>query len=149
MSSLGCINSQLRKPRESICSPLSNLARIQHENFPHDDIADFIFHIGVCYLLGLLVYSGVAKKRPCPRYWLVDGSCQEFGPLFPPWLLFEFRRVLHLDCPWSPVREGMMDLFPWATLFLHLEYRLILFWFPWDAFSLRPQCLLVAPRNVP
>ena len=34
-----------------------------------------------------------------------------------------------------------MDLFLWTTLPLHLEYRLILFWCPWDAFSLRLQCL--------
>ena len=29
-----------------------------------------------------------------------------------------------------------MDLFPRGTPLLHLGYRLVLFWFPWDAFSL-------------
>ena len=33
--------------------PSPTLARAQHATFPHDDIADSIFPIGVCYLLGL------------------------------------------------------------------------------------------------
>jgi len=55
-------------------------------------------------------------------------------------LFLEFRRVLHLDCAGCPVREGTVDLFPWATLFLHLDYLPILFWRPWDAFPLDPRC---------
>jgi hypothetical protein len=38
-------------------------------------------------------------------------------------LLFEFRRVAHLDRAFTTVREGSMDVFPRAALIPHLEQR--------------------------
>lgn len=71
--------------------PSPTLARAQHQKFLHDDIADSIFPIEPVTSEGLL--AGRLAHHPIMT-------------------TFELRRVLHLDCPWSPVREGSMDLFP-------------------------------------
>jgi hypothetical protein len=62
-------------------------------------------------------------------------------PTLPPMLLFEFRRVAHLDRPWNPMGKGSTDLFPRAAIpFPHLEDRRILFRRPSNALYLRPHC---------
>jgi len=45
-------------------------------------------------------------------------------------LLFELRRVAHLDRPYTPVREGSMDIFPRTAIIPHPEQRCIFFWCP-------------------
>jgi hypothetical protein len=63
------------------------------------------FRFEVVTLLRLLVHSGCRREETVSKVLPVNGSCQEFRPSLPPWLFFEFGRVLHLDCPWSPVKK--------------------------------------------
>ena len=63
-------------------------------------------------------------------------------PLLSATLPFQLRRIMNLDRPYAPVREGIMDFFPRAAVVPHLEQRGVLFCCPSNTPFLRlQQCL--------
>jgi hypothetical protein len=64
-------------------------------------------------------------------------------PLLSATLPFQLRRIMNLDRPYAPVREGSTDLFPRAAIVPHLEQRSVLFCCPSNALFPRLQrCLM-------
>jgi hypothetical protein len=67
-------------------------------------------------------------------------------PLLSATLPFQLRRIMNLDRPYAPVREGIMDFFPRAAIIPHLDQYGVLFCFPSNALFLRPQFGGVSPQ---
>lgn len=108
--------------------------------FPVGGIAESIMPIGICNLPRLLADSSVAeivlKENQVPGDFHITSTMATS----------EFRGVMHLDRPWSPVGEGSMDLFPRAAIHVpYPEYRRILFRCPPSTLYQRPhsaECIL-------
>jgi hypothetical protein len=74
------------------------------------------------------------EKRTCSDPVLLPRA-----PSLSAMLPFELRRKAHLDRPFTPMREGSMDVFPRAAIIPHLEQRRVFFRRLWSALYLRPQ----------
>ena len=92
------------------------------------------------------VYSLAMQEARHPRLCHGIGYGRDvvrLVPLLLATLPFQVRRIMNLDGPYIPVREGSMDPFLRTAVVPYLEQRCILFWCPFNTLLLRLQrCLM-------